>query len=71
MVFINKGAGNFPKSSPKRVLLYLDRKNKQTNLNDRCKETKTRKGERIVAKTYLQSQKCAESVPYKYKEECF
>lgn len=22
MVFINKGAGNFPKSSPKRVLLY-------------------------------------------------
>lgn len=42
MVFINKGAGNFPKSSPKRVLLYLEKK-KANNLNDRYKEIKQEK----------------------------
>lgn len=28
-VFINRGAGNFPMSSPNRILLYLLRKNKE------------------------------------------
>lgn len=30
-VFINKGAGNFPISSPKRVLLYLIKPTKDIN----------------------------------------
>lgn len=34
MVFINRGAGNFPKSSPSRNLLYLiDNKDNESHVN--------------------------------------
>ena len=76
-VFINKGAGNLPKSSPSSVLLYLSRKMMVivSNISGRAADVSQPEqteifNQRLIKGRDLQCQDCAESIPNKNKKQC-